>query len=315
MTGAHRSSPRDAGAARPVAGRCLRGLRLAELLAECAELDAFRRRSENLYERVRALFFLYAIHRFHLPARLAADGRATRARSALIPFNGYEHLLQRRFEEAIDHFLAVQQARGAERRHLQRPGRGLPPAGVPDAGRPGPPQRALGARQPVDVPHGPPGRPPAAHPAGAARTRHRPTAPTRSCASARRCAWTSRTAAGATSSSWAWTFPKGAKVLNVSIDLGVHGRDCRAAPAGRGLPARDRRAGAPPGERRPRRHGRHHEPGRGVRLRQGLPGPAQGGGDRRGHRAAGHRGLGPEPGRAAGAASSARAAGWRSSAT
>ena len=40
------------------------------LLAECEGLDAFRRSSENLYERVRALFFLYAIHRFHLPTRV-----------------------------------------------------------------------------------------------------------------------------------------------------------------------------------------------------------------------------------------------------
>mgnify|MGYP003434266561 CR=1 FL=1 len=42
---------------------------LAELLAECEALDTFRRTSQNLYERVRALFFLYAIHRFHLPTR------------------------------------------------------------------------------------------------------------------------------------------------------------------------------------------------------------------------------------------------------
>lgn len=46
------------------------GLSLEQLLAQCAGLEAFRRRSENLYERVRALFFLYAIHRFHLPPRL-----------------------------------------------------------------------------------------------------------------------------------------------------------------------------------------------------------------------------------------------------
>src|ERR1017187_10999059 len=37
------------------------GLSLEELLQQCASLDGFRRRSENLYERVRALFFLYAI--------------------------------------------------------------------------------------------------------------------------------------------------------------------------------------------------------------------------------------------------------------
>src|SRR5262245_47527705 len=72
------------------------------LLASCAELDEFRRRSVNLYERVRALFFLYAIHRFHLPSKL---GRATcpgPQASGLIPFKGYEYLLRRRFEEAID---------------------------------------------------------------------------------------------------------------------------------------------------------------------------------------------------------------------
>ena len=40
-----------------------------QMLAECAALDHFRRRSDNLYERVRALFFLYALYRFHLPAK------------------------------------------------------------------------------------------------------------------------------------------------------------------------------------------------------------------------------------------------------
>ena len=75
---------------------------LEELRRECAALDQFRRASDNLYERVRALFFLYAIHRFHLPFRtgLRAPGR--------IPFRGYQHLLQRRFEEAIEIFLAAE---------------------------------------------------------------------------------------------------------------------------------------------------------------------------------------------------------------
>jgi hypothetical protein len=78
----------------------------AELLAACAELDAFRRRGNNLYERVRALFFLYAIHRFHLPGKLPAGA------SGMIPFKGAEHLLQRRFEEALQQFLAVQKTSG-----------------------------------------------------------------------------------------------------------------------------------------------------------------------------------------------------------
>ena len=46
-----------------------RSASLDELLAECAALDRFRRQSDNLYERVRALFFLYAIYRFHIPLK------------------------------------------------------------------------------------------------------------------------------------------------------------------------------------------------------------------------------------------------------
>jgi hypothetical protein len=81
-------------------------LSLDELLAECAALDQFRRASGNLYERVRALFFLYAIHRFHIPLHDRA------AAPAAIPFAGYTNLLKRRFEEAIDIFLAAQTAAG-----------------------------------------------------------------------------------------------------------------------------------------------------------------------------------------------------------
>ncbi len=79
------------------------------LLAECAALDAFRRQSDNLYERVRALFFLHAIYRFHLPGKLT---QPTGPGNGLIPFPGVQLLLNRRFEEAIDHFLAVQQSGG-----------------------------------------------------------------------------------------------------------------------------------------------------------------------------------------------------------
>ena len=82
------------------------GLSLAELLAETAELESFRRAADNLYERVRALFFLYAIHRFHLPTRLPARGGGT------LPFKGFNYLLDRRFEEALDQFLTAQSAHG-----------------------------------------------------------------------------------------------------------------------------------------------------------------------------------------------------------
>ncbi len=77
-----------------------RDLSAAELLQECAVLDEFRRRCDNLYQRVRALFFLSAIYRYQLPAKLpaAAFGR--------IPYAAYLHLLNRRFDEAVDEFLA-----------------------------------------------------------------------------------------------------------------------------------------------------------------------------------------------------------------
>jgi hypothetical protein len=76
------------------------------LLSESTSLETFRRSSTNLYERVRALFFLYAIHRFHLPWKLQQQPRS------LIPYEGYAHLLERRFEEAIQVCLAVQAADG-----------------------------------------------------------------------------------------------------------------------------------------------------------------------------------------------------------
>jgi hypothetical protein len=79
-----------------------RSASLNDLLAECEALDRFWRESDNLYERVRALFFLYATHRFHLPFK---PGMGTKG---LLPFDGYANLLKRRFEEAIEIFLAVQ---------------------------------------------------------------------------------------------------------------------------------------------------------------------------------------------------------------
>ncbi|MHB8898398.1 MAG: UTP--glucose-1-phosphate uridylyltransferase [Thermoguttaceae bacterium] len=84
-----------------------RDLSADALLAACAELDSFRRGSSNLYERVRCLFFLSAIYRYHLPPKLRPSAYG------LIPFDAYEHFLNRRFEEAIDQFLAAMERSGA----------------------------------------------------------------------------------------------------------------------------------------------------------------------------------------------------------
>ena len=79
---------------------------LADLIAECDMLDRFRHTSENLYHRVRALLFLYAIHRFYLPRCADLNLRG------LIPFEGYDQMLSRRFEEAIVAFLDEQLENG-----------------------------------------------------------------------------------------------------------------------------------------------------------------------------------------------------------
>jgi len=80
---------------------------LSELLEECSALDEFHRNCDNLYQRVRALFFLYSIHRFHVPRLVASTS------SAQIPFKGYQDLLERRFEEAISTFITAQKQLGS----------------------------------------------------------------------------------------------------------------------------------------------------------------------------------------------------------
>ena len=77
-----------------------------ELLNECKSLEEFRMTSNNLYEQVRALFFLYAIHRFYLPMKKGFPKGGT------IPFDAYEDILYRRFEEAIQKFLSAQKRNG-----------------------------------------------------------------------------------------------------------------------------------------------------------------------------------------------------------
>jgi hypothetical protein len=82
------------------------GLSAEDLILAAAELEAFRHQRTNLYERVRACFFLYAIYRFHVPQRSGLNAAGS------IPYHGYVHLLERRFEEAIELFIAAQQEQG-----------------------------------------------------------------------------------------------------------------------------------------------------------------------------------------------------------
>jgi hypothetical protein len=202
------------------------GLDAAELLAEATELDAFRRDAKNLYKRVRALFFLYAIHRFYLPANLKSHAASA---NALIPFNGYEHLLQRRFEEAIDVFLKAQQAGG--------PSDGLCSALAAAYQRLGFQTLADQVRRSVRSVRGnqwmfrmghPADQPLRLRPellrrdpATGAYPILRETTPVRM--DLTHCGWSDIFFLG-------MDYPTGAKVLNVSIDLAVHGRDKSPRP-------------------------------------------------------------------------------------
>jgi len=191
------------------------------LLAECRELEQFRRSGDNLYERVRALFFLYAIHRFHLPGR---EGFPVAGR---ISFEGYEHLLRRRFEEAIQEFLALQAADGpssALSSALAAAYRGLGFQTLADQVRRS--VRSVRGNQwmfrtghPADYP-----------------LRIRPELMRQTAGLYAVLRETTPVRMDLTHSGWSdifflgMDFPEGARVLNVSIDLSVRGQENTGAP-------------------------------------------------------------------------------------
>jgi hypothetical protein len=82
---------------------------LKSLISEADQLEHFRLQSDNLYHKVRALFFLYAIHRFYIPEREGVDERS------VIPYEAHEHILNRRFEEAVKLLLQKQLSYGPNR--------------------------------------------------------------------------------------------------------------------------------------------------------------------------------------------------------
>ena len=199
-----------------------RAASFSALLAECAALDAFRRQSENLYERVRALFFLYAIHRFHLPERveLKAGGQ--------IPFHGYEQLLQRRFEEAIEIFSATQKADG--------PSDALSSALAAAYHRLAFQTLADQVRRSVRTVRGNQWMFRMGHPKDQPLRVRRELLTKAADGSFPILRERTPVRMDLTHSAWSDIFflgmdyPEGAKVLNVSIDLGVHGRDAMPQP-------------------------------------------------------------------------------------
>ena len=198
-------------------------LDLAELLAEATELDTFRRSSDNLYHRVRALLFLYSIHRFHLPLRLAPEKPGT------IPFKGYENLLERRFEEAIDVFLKFQNNEG--------PSDGISSALASVYQRLAFQTLADQVRRSVRSVSGNQWMFRMGHPADQP-LRIRPEMSRRDPATGTYPILRERTPVRMDLTHCGWSdifflgmdYPEGAKVLNISIDLAVHGRDKAPSP-------------------------------------------------------------------------------------
>ena len=198
------------------------GKSLAELLGALEALDSFRRQQSNLYQRVRALFFIAAIHRYHLPARpdLPRLGR--------VPYEGFQHVLDRRFEEAIAVFLTAQRTHGPNETlssALATAHHALAFQTLADQ-----------VRRTVRSTHGNAWMFRLGHPLDQPlRVRRELLAPE---ASAPFPLLRERTPVRMDLTHCGWSdifflgmdYPEGARVLNISIDLGVHGRDDSPQP-------------------------------------------------------------------------------------
>jgi len=202
----------------------LEGADVADLLRHAADLDAFRRRCSNLYQKVRSLFFLYSIYRYVLPARLVESTNV-----GAIPFGGYQQLLNRRFEEAIETFLYQQSALGAS-----DPLCSALAAAYKDLGFQ---TLANQVRRSVRSVRGNQWMFRATHPLDQPlRVRPELVSPDPSTGLFPLLIEQTPVRMDLTHSAWSDIFflgmdyPAGAKVLNVSIDLAVHGRDATTTP-------------------------------------------------------------------------------------
>jgi galactokinase/mevalonate kinase-like predicted kinase len=201
----------------------LAGATTDEVLGSCAELERFRQRSENLYERVRASLFLHAIYRYHLQESPALND------TGLIPFTGYKDLMERRFEQALADFGAALRRDGpnsAITSALAQTYEQMAFQTLADQVRRSV-RNCTGNRWMFRVGS------PDEHP-----TRIHPRLLERESNDALFPILVERTPVRLDLSHSAWSdifflgmdYPEGARVLNVSVDLGVHGRDDQPRP-------------------------------------------------------------------------------------
>lgn len=199
------------------------GLRSSQLLEAAADLDTFRRRTGNLYHRVRALFFLAAIYRYHLPKTFPES------QSGLLPYEAYQHILGRRFPEAIDHMLAIQSQDGptlAISSALARAYHQLGIQTLADQVRRSV-RTVRGNQWMFRIGH------PSEHPLRLNKLLSRPDPETGDFP-----ILSEKTSVRMDFSHSGWSdifflgmdYPEGARVLNASVDLGVYGRDASPRP-------------------------------------------------------------------------------------
>ncbi len=199
------------------------GLTPEQRLVSCDALEAFRLKAENLYDRVRATIFLYALHRFALmeAPHFPATGH--------VPFDGYEALLGRRFEQAITRFREVQAKEGPNSALFSALAEGYRHLGFQtlfDQVRRSV-RASSGNRWMFRVGH------PDEHP-----LRLRPELTQRREGTLLYPVLAESTPVRLDLSHSGWSdifflgmdYPEGARVLNISVDLGVHGRDNAERP-------------------------------------------------------------------------------------
>ena len=199
------------------------GLDADGLLAVAQGLDQFHRESSNLYHRVRAHFMLAAIYRYLLP------GAIPETNAGLLPYEAYQHILGRRFSEAIDTLIREQSIQGptlAISSALARAYHQLGIQTLADQVRRSV-RTVRGNQWMFRIAH------PDDHPLRLNSVLLKPDAETGDYPIA-----TERTSVRMDFSHSGWSdifflgmdFPEGAKVLNASIDLGVYGRDSEPRP-------------------------------------------------------------------------------------
>jgi hypothetical protein len=201
----------------------LEGAATQDILDACNDLETFRHEASNLYERVRALIFLHHIYRYLLQESSDLPG------TGLIPFEGFTDLMERRFEQAIAafrHESAAHPLDGALASALASAYEKLTYQTLADQVRRSV-RNCRGNRWMFRV-GGPDELPIRIHP----RLLERPSE------DALFPILLERTPVRLDLSHSAWSdifflgmdYPEGARVLNISVDLGVHGRDASPLP-------------------------------------------------------------------------------------